>query len=328
MYKIRNLSLSFDGHEAVRSASFDIPRGARLGLVGESGCGKSITALALLGMAPASARVSGSIEIDGQEMAAAPERLWRPYRARKVAMVFQEPLSALNPLKRVGDIIAEPMRLHLRLDRRAARARARDLLVEVGIPDPEARLDQYPHQLSGGQRQRVLIAAALSCDPQLLVADEPTTALDAHVAGRILDLLKRLSETRDMALVFISHDLEAVARVTEEMLVMYGGDIVERGPTAQLLADPRHPYTKGLIEARPRLDALTLRADGAPRPRLASIPGSVPALADLPKGCRFAGRCPIERPACAGLRPAVSVLGPGQRQVRCLAPLLPAKVPA
>ena len=328
MYQIRNLSLAFDGHEAVRGASFDIPRGARIGLVGESGCGKSITALALLGMAPAGARVTGSIRLDGHEMVGASEGEWRKRRAREVAMVFQEPLSALNPLKKVGEIIAEPLRLHLRMDRRAAWARARDLLAEVGIPEPDARLDQYPHQLSGGQRQRVLIAAALACDPQLLVADEPTTALDAHVAARILALLKQLSETRNMALVFISHDLEAVARITTEMMVMYGGDIVERGATAQLLADPRHPYTRGLIDARPRLTVGPLRAPGAPRPRLDSIPGSVPALPDLPKGCRFAGRCPIEQPACATTRPDISLLAPDQRQVRCLAPLSPKAVTA
>lgn len=328
MYHVRNLSLSFDGHEAVRGASFEIPRGARIGLVGESGCGKSITALALLGMAPAAARVTGSIQIDGTEMVGASEAEWRKRRARQVAMVFQEPLSALNPLKRVAEIIGEPLRRHLGLDRISARRRARDLLAEVGIPEPEARLDQYPHQLSGGQRQRVLIAAALACDPALLVADEPTTALDAHVAGRILDLLKHLSETRDMALVFISHDLSAVARVTREMMVMYGGDIVERGQTARLLAAPRHPYTRGLIEARPKLDLQALRTPGAPRPRLSSIPGSVPALADLPSGCRFAGRCPVEQPACKGLRPAVSVLAPDLRQVRCLVPLKASEVAA
>lgn len=311
MLTISDLGISFGDHAAVRGASFAIARGQRMGLVGESGCGKSLTALSLLGMAPENAGVTGSILLDGTEMVGASERQWQARRARQVAMIFQEPLSALNPLKRVGEIIAEPLMLHKGMSRTEARQRVLELLEEVGIPDPGARLQQYPHQLSGGQRQRVLIAAALSCDPALLVADEPTTALDASVAARILRLLVDLSQRRDMALLFISHDLGAVSRVTSDMVVMYGGDVVEQGKTSDVLAAPRHPYTRGLIAARPRL-----RRPGEPRTRLASIGGTVPALADMPQGCRFAGRCPVELADCASVRPALRQSG--RQGYRCV----------
>jgi peptide/nickel transport system ATP-binding protein len=312
MFTVQGLSIAFGKNKAVRDLSLTINRGDRIGLVGESGCGKSITALSLLGMVPDGATVSGSMKVEGEEMIGAREAAWRRHRARTVSMVFQEPLSALNPVKRVGDIIAEPLLVHRGLSAKAARARVLELLHEVGMPEPEARLGLYPHQLSGGQRQRVLIATALSCDPSLLVADEPTTALDASVAARILKLLGDLADKRGMALLFISHDLAAVSRVTREMVVMYGGDIVERGPTAAILADPRHPYTKGLVAARPRP-----RKPGEPRARLASIRGTVPALADLPAGCRFSGRCPIEIAACATTRPALDQQGIG-RFAACL----------
>ena len=311
MLDVSDLTISFGADRAVRGASFSIARGDRVGLVGESGCGKSVTALSLLGMAPEGARVTGSIRLDGQEMVGASESAWRRHRARSIAMVFQEPLSALNPLKRIGDIIAEPLLLHRGLNRRQARSRVLALLEEVGMPEPEARLAQYPHQLSGGQRQRVLIAAALSCDPALLVADEPTTALDANIAARINALLIALTERRRMALLYISHDLGAVSRVTRDMVVMYGGDVVESGPTASVIAEPAHPYTRGLIAARPRL-----RAPGTPRGRLGTINGAVPALADMPAGCRFAGRCPVEIATCASVRPAPHRLD--GRLVRCV----------
>ncbi len=323
MLTVSDLSISFGDNQAVRAASFAIARGQRLGLVGESGCGKSITALSLLGMAPDGASVSGSIRLEGTEMVGATEGQWRALRARSVAMIFQEPLSALNPLKRVGEIIAEPLMLHLGVSRVQAQLRALELLEEVGIPDPRVRLGQYPHQLSGGQRQRVLIAAALSCDPALLVADEPTTSLDASVAARILSLLVELSQQRDMALLFISHDLGAVSRVTSDMMVMYGGDVVEHGATDAVLKTPRHPYTKGLIAARPRL-----RRPGEPRARLASIEGMVPALADMPKGCRFSGRCPVEQPGCAADHIAMRSAGAQTFRCVCDATVMPATAPA
>lgn len=300
MIEVRDLSVEFGGALALRQAALGLRPGDRVGVVGESGSGKSMLGLALMGMVPDAARVTGQLAVDGRDMAGAPERDWRALRARRVAMIFQEPMAALNPLRRVGDTVTEPLRLHLGLSRSDAAARALALFEEVGLPDPAARLRQYPHEMSGGQRQRVLIALALACDPGLLIADEPTTALDANVALRITELLAGLTESRRMALMFISHDLAAVARATTHLLVMYGGDIVERGPTAQVLADPQHPYTKGLLHARPRPQAL--RVAGG-RHRLPTIPGTVPPLADLPRGCRFAGRCPVEVPVCAGTRP-------------------------
>ena len=302
MIRLSNLSVSFGDAQAVREASLAIAPGARIGIVGESGSGKSMLGLALMGMSPDAAQVTGSLSVDGTEMAGATERDWRALRARRIAMIFQEPMAALNPLKRVGDIVAEPLRLHEGLSRDAALDRALALFREVGLPNPEARLRQFPHEISGGQRQRVLIALALACNPGLLIADEPTTALDANVALRITELLTDLSVSRQMSLVFISHDLTAVARATTEIMVMYGGTVVERGPTDRVLNAPRHPYTKGLLAARPRPEGL--RQNGIRR-RLPTIPGSVPPLDKLPPGCRFAGRCPVELPHCATQRPPV-----------------------
>lgn len=302
MIELANLSAHFGEAAALRDANLVIERGDRLGIVGESGSGKTLLALCFMGMAPDSARLTGRLSIDGQDMASATERDWQRLRSRRVAMVFQEPMAALNPLRRVGDTVMEPMLLHDGLTRRAARARALSLFEEVGIPDPDQRLRQFPHEMSGGQRQRVLIALALACNPMLLIADEPTTALDANVALRITDLLQRLAQEREMALVFISHDLAAVARATQDIVVMYAGDMVERGPTAEVLSTPVHPYTKGLLGARPDASVAGRDAKGKRR-RLPTIPGSVPPLHGLPEGCRFAGRCPVELPQCATQRP-------------------------
>jgi len=302
MITATDLSVSFGAAQALRDASLTIAPGARIGIVGESGSGKTMLGLALMGMVPEAAHVSGSLMVDGVDMAGAPERDWLALRARRVAMIFQEPMAALNPLRRVGETVAEPLRVHAQLDRDAAMARVLSLFREVDLPDPEARLRQFPHELSGGQRQRVLIALALACDPGLLIADEPTSALDANVALRITELLAELSVRRGMALVFISHDLTAVARATTEIAVMYGGSLVEYGPTDRVLAAPRHPYTQGLLAARPRPEAV--RQNGQRR-RLPTIPGTVPPLDRLPPGCRFAGRCPVELPHCAGTRPAL-----------------------
>ncbi len=304
MIEIENLSVRWQGAEAIRDASLTITAGERLGVVGESGSGKTLLALTLMGMAPEGMDVSGAIRVDGHDMATAGDAAWRRLRARRVAMIFQEPMAALNPLRTVGDTVAEPMRLHDGASRAQARRRVLDLFEETGIPDPERRLSQYPHELSGGQRQRVLIALALACNPGLLIADEPTTALDAHVALRITELLVRLARDRNMALMFISHDLAAVSRTTERILVMYCGDIVERGPTAGVLHAPSHPYTQGLIAARPALVAT------GGRRRLATIRGSVPALGDMAAGCRFAGRCARELPVCGNTRPDRAETGP------------------
>ena len=293
-----HLSGGFAAGLALRDATLTLARGERLGVAGESGSGKTMLGLAALGMLPAAARVTGSVRFDGQELVGAAEHDLRRLRGQRIAMVFQEPLSALNPLRRVGDLIAEPLRLHRGLSRAAATDRAAALLDEVGLPDPVARLRQYPHEMSGGQRQRVTIALALACDPDLLIADEPTTALDVQVAAHVLDLLRDLSERRRMALILISHDLRAIARVTDRLAILYGGDIVEQGATVDVLAQPRHPYTQGLIAARPVLSASRDRHQPLP-----TIPGNVPALADLPPGCRFAGRCPVELPVCRATRP-------------------------
>jgi peptide/nickel transport system ATP-binding protein len=293
--------VTFGAGTALREASLVIRPGDRIGVVGESGCGKSMLGLALMGMAPDAARVTGSLTVDGAEMAGASEAAWQQLRARRVAMIFQEPMAALNPLRRVGDTVMESLRVHEGLGRDAARSRALALFDEVGIPDPPSRIRQFPHEISGGQRQRVLIALALACNPGLLIADEPTTALDANVALRITDLLVRLASERTMALLFISHDLAAVARATRDVLVMYGGDIIERGATEAVLANPRHPYTRGLLAARPSPAAV--RGPDGQRRRLPTIPGSVPPLDRLPPGCRFAGRCPVELPQCSAQRP-------------------------
>ena len=296
-----NLTVAFGAGQAVRDVSFEVRPGDRIGVVGESGCGKTMLGLAMIGMTPDAAKVSGSLLLNGTEMVGASEKSWQAQRARRVAMVFQEPMAALNPIKRIGDSVMEPLMVHLGLSRKQARKRTLALFEEVAIPDPEARLQQFPHEISGGQRQRVLIALALSCDPELLIADEPTTALDANVALRITDLLARLARNRTMALLFISHDLAAVARATQDMLVMYGGDIVERGSTADVLSQPKHPYTQGLLAARP--SPWNVREIDGRRKRLPTIPGAVPPLANLPAGCRFAGRCPLEISRCAAQKP-------------------------
>lgn len=298
MIEIENLGIHDSTGPLLREVSFSIEPGVRAGVVGESGSGKTLLALSLMGMVPDSLTVTGTIRVDGQDMAGAAEPVWRRLRARRMAMIFQEPMSALNPLRRVGDTVAAPLIYHLGLSRRAAMARALALFAETGISDPERRLLQYPHQLSGGQRQRVLIALALACDPALLIADEPTTALDAQVALRITDLLVRLSRERNMALLFISHDLAAVSRTTERIMVMYGGDVLERGGTQDVLRGPAHPYTAGLLSARPSFASHGKR-------RLPTIPGSVPPPHELPVGCRFAGRCLVELPHCARERPPV-----------------------
>lgn len=310
---------------ALRDVSLSLDPGARVGVVGESGSGKSMLGLSMIGMLPEAGKLSATgLEVTGQDMRSASASHWRSLRARKVAMIFQEPMVALNPLRRVGETVMEPLRSRLGLSRAEARARALHLFEEVELSRPAARLRLYPHELSGGQRQRVLIALALACDPALLIADEPTTALDAQVEARVIDLLVRLSQQRGMGLIFISHDLAAVARATEDLVVLYGGEIVERGPTARLLRAPSHPYTRGLIAARPNMaDALAPRPAGAPRLRLPVIPGTVPPLKELPEGCRFAGRCPVEMPHCATIRPQSWPTAEGEAACHRLAPDAP-----
>jgi peptide/nickel transport system ATP-binding protein len=289
---------------AVRELSFSLEKGQTLGLIGESGCGKSITALALMGLLPERAETSGSIRFDGQELVGLPDAALRQLRGNRIGMIFQEPMTALNPVHTIGHQVAEPLMLHRGATARAAQRQAIELLERVGIPDAARRAGAYPHQFSGGQRQRVTIAMALACGPDLLIADEPTTALDVTIQGQILDLIDDLVQERGMALLLISHDLGVIAQNVAHMMVMYGGRVMESGPTATVFAGMRHPYTRGLFGARPQL--------GAPRgTRLSTIEGSVPELADLAPGCPFAGRCPQAGADCRTTKPTTHAFTTG-----------------
>lgn len=289
---------------AVRDVSFSLERGATLGLIGESGCGKSLTALALMGLLPAHAQASGSIVLDGQDLLALPEKQLCALRGNRLAMVFQEPMTTLNPVHGIGRQVAEPLRLHQGLGRRAARERAIELLERVGIAQAAQRFGDYPHQFSGGQRQRITIAMALACGPDLLIADEPTTALDVTVQRHILELMQALVAEHAMALVLISHDLGVIAQNAEQLLVMYGGTVVESGMTETVFARRSHPYTRGLFSARPQLES----AQVAVRQPLPTIAGSVPELVDLPAGCPFAGRCAYTQDDCFAQIPSPRLL--------------------
>ncbi len=314
--------------DVLRGVSFAMQRGDTLGLIGESGCGKSITALALMGLLPEGAQVSGSIRLGGRELTALDESQWCELRGSRMGMVFQEPMTALNPLHTVGHQIAESLRLHRGMDAAQARAQALRLLERVRLPQAAQRLNAYPHQLSGGQRQRVVIAIALACGPDLLIADEPTTALDVTVQREVLELIAELVAQDGMGLLLISHDLGVMAQTVRQLLVMYAGTVVESGPTAAVFQRLAHPYTRGLFAARPRL--------GLPRgTRLATIPGRVPELHDMPRGCPFAPRCTLAEPACEAWLPPSVPVGPGHH-ARCLkvdaahpgAPAVPAEQPA
>ena len=296
--------------EALRGVSFALERGGTLGLVGESGCGKSMTALALMGLLPEGARMSGSIRFAGRELSTLDEDALCALRGDRIAMVFQEPMTALNPLHPVGRQIAESLRLHRKMDAAAARAEALRLLQRVQLPDARQRLNAYPHQLSGGQRQRVVIAIALACGPDLLIADEPTTALDTTVQREVLDLLDELRRDMGMALLLISHNLDVMAARVHRLAVMYAGSIVESGPTRSLFERRAHPYTRGLFAARPRL--------GTDRSLpLATIAGRVPALHDMPAGCAFAERCALAVDACRTALPAATHVAENHH-VRCI----------
>ncbi len=296
--------------DALRGVSFKLERGQTLGLIGESGCGKSITALALMGLLPDGARIGGSMLFDGRELTTLPEDEYCRLRGNRLAMVFQEPMTALNPLHRIGAQIGESLRLHKGLAGAAARAEALRLLERVQLPQAAQRLESYPHQLSGGQRQRVVIAIALACGPDLLIADEPTTALDVTLQREVLDLIAELVREDGMGLLLISHDLGVMADRVQRLLVMYGGTVVESGPTGDVFARLAHPYTRGLFAARPRLGV----ARGT---RLSTIPGRVPELADMPAGCPFAERCALVIDACRQTLPPAVAVG-AAHDARCL----------
>ncbi len=296
--------------EALRGIGFTLERGQTLGLIGESGCGKSITALALMGLLPEAASTSGSVRFNGEELTTLGEAAYCRLRGHRMGMVFQEPMTALNPLHTVGHQIGESLRLHKGLSRSAARAEALRLLERVQLPQAQARLDAYPHQLSGGQRQRVVIAIALACGPDLLIADEPTTALDVTIQREVLQLIAELVREDGMGLILISHDLGVMADTVEQLLVMYAGTVVESGPTAAVFERLAHPYTRGLFAARPKLGL----ARGT---RLATIPGRVPALTEMPAGCAFAERCHLALDACRSAQPPVVAVAP-RHETRCL----------
>jgi peptide/nickel transport system ATP-binding protein len=301
---------------AVDDVSFEIRSGAAVGLVGESGSGKSVTALSLLRLVkdPPGRIAGGHIRFRGQDVLKMSERELQKLRGDQIAMIFQEPMTSLNPVYTVGDQVAEVLTLHRGMKRREALARAVALFERVGIGDAARRVDEYPHQLSGGMRQRVMIAMALACEPALLIADEPTTALDVTIQAQILDLLARLRRELGMALLLITHDLGIVAEVCDEVIVMYAGHVVEHGPTAEIFRHPRHPYTRGLIDSIP-----AYRTGEGSRLRLREIPGMVPALDRLPRGCRFQDRCERVVARCREEAPLLTPSGSGE--VRCFVPL-------
>ena len=319
--ELRDLHIHFptdDGLvKSVDGLSFKLERGKTLGIVGESGSGKSVTSLGILGLHnKRNARVSGEIWLDGEELVNAPAEAVRKMRGRRMAMIFQDPLSAMHPYYSVGDQIIEAYRVHHNVAKKVARKHAIDMLNRVGIPQPDRRVDDYPHQFSGGMRQRAMIAMALSCDPELLIADEPTTALDVTVQAQILDLMHDLQQEFNSALIIITHDLGVVAELADEILVMYGGRAVEHGPAHTIFEAPEHPYTWGLLGSMPRLDRPVTS-------RLLPIAGSPPSLINLPTGCAFHPRCAFE-PQTGGLgrtmMPELSDAGGGHR-VRCHLPV-------
>jgi peptide/nickel transport system ATP-binding protein len=294
---------------AVDGVSYALKAGETLGVVGESGCGKSVSFMSLLRLLPETATVEGTARFDGVDLLRASGSRLRDIRGRKIAFVFQEPMTSLNPAFKVGNQIGEVLRRHLGLSRAEARARAIELLRLVRIPSPERRVDEYPHQLSGGMRQRVMIAMALGCDPKILIADEPTTALDVTIQAGILDLMRDIRERLGTAIVLITHNLGVVADVADRVVVMYAGRKVEEAPVHELFARPQHPYTNGLLGAVPRPGAGRLR----------EIPGRVPSLAELPRGCAFAPRCPRADEVTRTSVPELRTIGP-QHLVACFHP--------
>ncbi len=319
LIEIEGLRVVFHGDDgrithAVDQVDLAVANGATLGLVGESGCGKSVTSLAIMGLLPKrSAEVSGAIRFDGFDLLEVSDETLRDIRGNRLAMIFQEPMTSLNPSFTIGDQIVEVILRHRGGSRRQARERAIELLRRVHIPSPEKRIDEYPHKLSGGMRQRVMIALALACDPHLLIADEPTTALDVTLQAQILDLMRELKTASNAAIILITHDLGVVAEVCDEVAVMYAGEIVERAPVDELFANPQHPYTVGLLGSIPRLDHRVAH--------LATIEGMVPNMTSPPNACRFAARCPFVADICTKAPPPLATVSPGHTS-RCLrAPL-------
>jgi peptide/nickel transport system ATP-binding protein len=308
LLELKRLAVSFatdDGIvRAVDGIDLALQGGRTLGLVGESGCGKSVTSLAVMGLLPPeNSKVSGEVHFEGRDLLKVPAAEMRDLRGARLAMIFQEPMTSLNPSYTIGNQIVEAIRRHQGLGAAEARARAIDMLRLVRISSPEKRIDDYPHKLSGGMRQRAMIAMALACGPKLLIADEPTTALDVTIQAQILDLMRGLRRDTGTSIILITHDLGVVAEMADDVAVMYAGQIVERAPVEALFARPEHPYTVGLLGSIPKLDQR--------RERLPSIEGRVPDMAHPPDGCRFAARCPFVEPACRETVPPLAEVAPG-----------------
>jgi peptide/nickel transport system ATP-binding protein len=298
---------------AVDGISYSVGRGETVGIVGESGCGKSVTSFSILGLLSHPGRVTGGkIVFDGQDLLSLSPDEMRRIRGGKIAMIFQEPMTALNPVLTVGFQIEEQILAHEDVTKKQARERAIDLLKKVGIPSPELRVDDYPHQLSGGMRQRAMIAMALSCNPRLLIADEPTTALDVTIQAQILDLLQKLQDELKMSMQFITHDLGVISELSDRVIVMYAGTIVEEAPADVIFSRPQHPYTIGLLESIPN--------PAHPKKRLPTIPGAVPSLSNLPTGCRFQNRCSRATDQCKRLAPVLTQIN-NDHGVACFNPV-------
>jgi len=303
--EVKNLEVTNGDVTAVRGVSFTIPHGGRMGLVGESGSGKSMTALALMGLLPMGWSTHGNILHDGVDLVTQSDKALSSRRGRTVSMVFQDPLSSLNPVRRVGDQISSVIRRHTGADRKTAEAQTIELIKQMNLPRPEQLVRAYPHEISGGQRQRIMIAMALACYPQLIIADEPTTALDVTVQKQVLRLLNRAVRDRGSALLMITHDLPIIAAMCDTVAVMYAGRIVEIGPVQDVFRNPRHHYTRGLLDSQPTMDNIAL--DGSSR--LVSIPGMVPPLHSLPTGCAFNPRCPAATDKCRETMPELGIDG-------------------
>jgi peptide/nickel transport system ATP-binding protein len=319
LLQVKDLVTSFDTDAgeltAVNGVSFGVAAGQTLAIVGESGCGKSVTSLSIMGLLakPAGTVRSGSIQFEGQELVGASQAELQNLRGNRMAMIFQEPMTSLNPAFTVGEQIIEGLMRHLPLSRAQASERALEMLQKVRIPAPEKRMNDYPHQLSGGMRQRVMIAMALSCNPKLLIADEPTTALDVTIQAQILELMRALQEETNTAIILITHDLGVVAEVADQVVVMYAGQVVEQAPVQALFDKPQHPYTVGLLGSIPQLDEV--------QDRLASIEGQVPNPLNRPAGCAFAQRCPFAQDNCKVQTPTLTEILPGHWSACLRAPL-------
>ncbi len=315
MLSVRNLVTEFATDEgrvrAVDDVSFDLKAGRTLGIVGESGCGKSVTALSIMRLLPQPVGqiVGGQILLQGEDLVGMSIAQMQKVRGARIGMVFQEPMTALNPVHTIGRQLTEVLLLHKKITKEQAIREGVEMLAKVGIPAPDIRMTEYPHQLSGGMRQRVVIAMALACQPALLIADEPTTALDVTIQAQILELIKQLQRDMGMSVILITHDLGVIAETATEVVVMYAGKVAEKGSVLDVFDRPSHPYTRGLLESIPRLDT-------PPKSRLTIIPGMVPGLLDMPKGCRFANRCRYRKDRCLAAPPAAETIAEGH-QVAC-----------